>query len=100
MSGSVLSLLVAALAGAALGGAYLGLLWLAVRRLPQDRGGVLVFVGLGLARGALLLGALAAAAVLGVPAGGIVAALAGFVAVRFAATRLMGRGTPGDALWK
>ena len=96
MSGSVLSLFAAALAGAALSGAYLGLLWLAVQHLPQDRGGVLVFVGLGLARAALVLGAVAAAVALGVAAGGLVAALAGFVAVRLAATRLLGRGPPGD----
>lgn len=100
MSGSAFSLFAAALAGAALSGAYMGLLWLAVRRLPQDRGGVLVFVGLGLARAALLLGALAAAAALGVAAEGFVAALAGFVVVRLAATRLLGRETPADTSWK
>lgn len=100
MSGSFLPLLAAALAGGTLGSAYLGLLWLAVRHLPQDRGGVLIFVGLGLARAALLLGALAAAAALGVALEGLVAALVGFVAVRFAATRLLGRGTPGNTAWK
>lgn len=99
MSLSAFSLLAAALAGAILGGAYLGLLWVAVRHLPQDRGGVLVFAGLGLARGALLLGALAVAAALGVAAEGLFAALAGFIVVRIAATRLLARGTPGETPW-
>lgn len=100
MSGSVLSLLAAALAGAALGSAYLGLLWVAVRHLPRDRGGVPIFVGLALARAALLIGALAAAAALGVAVEGLVAALAGFVALRLAATRLLGRATSGNTAWK
>jgi hypothetical protein len=91
-----LSLLAAALTGAGLGGAYLGLLWAAVRRLPQERGGVAVFVAARARAGGAGLGALAAAAVLGVPAAGIVAALLGFVAVRVAATRLSGRGTAED----
>ncbi|AXS41492.1 ATP synthase subunit I [Breoghania sp. L-A4] len=86
-------------AGVLIGGLYLGLLWLGVRHLPRERG-VPVFLGLALARMAVLVGALAAAATLGTPAEGLVAALAGFVAVRFAATRLSGRGTPGDAAWK
>jgi F1F0 ATPase subunit 2 len=96
MNGSLLSLLAAALVGLGLGGAYMGLLWVAVRRLPQERGGVAAFVGLALARGALVLGALTAASVLGVQAAGIIAGLLGFVAVRVAATRLTGHG-PEDA---
>lgn len=100
MSISFFNLLAGALAGVVLGGAYLGLLWLAVQRLPQERGGVAAFVLLALARGVLVLGALAAAAALGAPAAGYVAGLAGFVAVRLAATRLPGRGTPGDTAWK
>ena len=100
MSASALFLLAAALAGAGLGGLYLGLLWGAVRRLTRDRGGVAAFVALGFARAALLLGALAAAAVLGVPAAGLVAALLGFVAVRLAATRVLSPGTPGGPVWK
>ena len=100
MNVSLLSFLAAALVGAGLGGAYMGLLWVAVRRLPQDRGGVAAFVGLALARGALALGALAAAAALGVQAAGIVAGLLGFVAVRVAATRLTGRGTEDAPGWR
>jgi hypothetical protein len=100
MSASALSLLVATLAGAGLGGLYLALLWAAVRRLPRERGGLAVFVGLRVARLVLLLGALAAAAALAVPAEGLIAALVGFVAVRFAATRLAGLGTSGSTAWK
>lgn len=92
-------LLAAALTGATLGWVYLGLLWMAVRRLPQEPGGVAVFVLLALARAALALGALAAAAALGVPAAGIVAALLGFVAVRLATTRLSGRKMAGEPPW-
>lgn len=99
MSVSAFSLLAAALTGAILGGAYLGLLWMAVRRLPQVRGGVAFFVLLALARAALALGVLAAAAALGVPAAGIVAALLGFVAVRLATTRLSGGKTAGEPPW-
>lgn len=100
MTLSILSLFLGALAGGVLGAVYLGLLWVAVRSLPQDRGGVLVFVGLGLARVALLLGALAAAALLGLRIEGIVAAVAGFIAVRLAATRWLGIATHGGAPWK
>jgi F1F0 ATPase subunit 2 len=100
MNGSLLSLLAAALAGVGLGAAYMGLLWVAVRRLPQERGGVAVFVGLALARGALVLGALAAAAVLGVQAAGIIAALLGFVAVRVAATRMTGHTPEAAPRWR
>ncbi len=100
MSVSILSLLSAALVGAGLGAAYLGLLWLAVDRLPRERGGVAVFVGLALARAALALGALAAATALGVQVAEIGAALLGFVAVRAAATRLAGRAREDEATWK
>jgi hypothetical protein len=100
MNASALSLVAAALAGAGLGGIYLALLWAGVRRLAQERGGMAGFVWLRIARAALLLGALAAAAALAVPAEGILAALAGFVAVRFAATRLASLDGPGDAAWK
>lgn len=100
MSISILSLLVGALVGGVLGAVYLGLLWLAVRSLPLDRGGALAFVALGLARVALLLGALATAAALGLRVEGIAAAVAGFIAMRFAATRWLGNATPGDAIWK
>jgi len=100
MTLSILSLFLAALAGGAVGAVYLGLLWVAVRSLPQDRGGVLVFISLGLARVALLLGALAAAAALGLRIEGIAAAVAGFIAVRLAATRWLGNPRPGGASWK
>lgn len=100
MNISLLSLLAAALVGAGLGGVYLGLLWVAVQRLLQERGGVPVFLALALARGALALGALAAAAVLGVQAAGIVAGLLGFMAVRVATTRLTGRGTEDGPRWR
>jgi hypothetical protein len=100
MSASALPLLAAALAGAGLGGLYLALLWAAVRRLPQERGGLAVFVALRIARAVLLLGALAAAAALAVPAEGLIAALVGFLAVRFAATRLAGPGASGSTAWK
>ncbi|MDU8946380.1 N-ATPase subunit AtpR [Ovoidimarina sediminis] len=100
MTLSVLSLVLGALAGGALGAVYLGLLWVAVRSLPQDRGGVLVFVGLGLARVALLLGALAATVAVGLPIEAVAAAVAGFIAVRFAATRWLGKARFGGATWK
>jgi F1F0 ATPase subunit 2 len=100
MTFSILSLVFGAFVGGALGAVYLGLLWVAVRSLPQDRGGIVVFVGLGLARVALLLGALAAAAALGLRIEGIAAAVAGFIAVRLAATRWLGDTTPGGAAWK
>jgi F1F0 ATPase subunit 2 len=100
MSMSAFSLLAAALLGAGLGVLYLGLLWAAVRRLPRGRGGVAVFVALRLARAALILGTLAVAAVLAVPAEGLVAALLGFIAVRLAATRLLSRGAPEHAAWR
>jgi len=100
MTLSILSLFLAALAGGALGAVYLGLLWVAVRSLPQDRSGVLVFISLGLARVALLLGALAAAAALGLQIEGIAAAVAGFIFVRLVANRWLGYPTPGGAPWK
>jgi F1F0 ATPase subunit 2 len=100
MTVSMLSLVMGALVGAALGALYLVLLWVAVRSLPQDRGGVLVFVGLALARVALLLGALAVAAALGLRVEGIAAAVAGFVAVRLAATRWLGAEPRGGTTWK
>jgi F1F0 ATPase subunit 2 len=100
MSVSLASLFLAVVAGAAFGAVYLGLLWVAVQTLPADRNGVGVFVALGLARIALLVGALAAAAALGLSAPEIAAALGGFVALRFAATRWLGDQTPGGQRWK
>ena len=100
MTLSGVSLLLGALAGAAFGVIYLGLLWVAVRSLARARSGVLVFVGLGLVRVALLSGALAAAAALGLPAQAIAAAVVGFIAVRVAATRWSGNEPRGDTTWK
>jgi len=100
MSASALSLLAAMLVGVGIGALYMALLWLAVRRLPQDRGGLAAFVRLRIARAALLLGAMAAAIALAVPAEGLVAALVGFITARLAATRLAGRGKPGGTAWK
>ena len=100
MSAAPLWLLAAALCGAALGALYMALLWLAVRRLGRAQGGVPAFVGLAVARAALILGALAAAAALGLSAAVILAALLGFVAMRLAATRLGGRKTGADRAWK
>lgn len=94
------ALLLGTLMGAALGAIYLWLLWGAVCALPRHGSGVLIFVGLGLARVALLLGALTAAVAFGLPALGIAAAVVGFIAVRFAATGWLGHGTPRDATWK
>ena len=100
MSISLMSILGGAAVGGALGGLYLGLLWLAVRSLPQERSGVLVFVGLGFVRVVLLLGALVAAAALGLPVEGIAAAVLGFVIVRVALTRWLARNSPEDGRWK
>lgn len=99
MNLSAFALLAAALTGATLGGAYLGLLWLSVRCLAQEHRGVTLFVLLALARAALVLGALAAAAAFGMPATAFIAALLGFVAVRLAATRLSGRKAAERAPW-
>lgn len=100
MSASVLFLLAAALVGALLGAAYLGILWVAVRRLPEGREGARFFLAMAVVRAAMILGALASAAALGVPASGILAALLGFVAARHAATRLSGGRETGEPSWK
>ncbi|MBW6495878.1 MAG: ATP synthase subunit I [Burkholderiaceae bacterium] len=98
MSTSLVMLIGAALAGAALGVLYLGLLWVSVRALAGQRPAV-TFVALALARAALVLGALAGALVSGIGAGEILAALAGFVAVRVAATRRT-HPAKGQQTWK
>jgi F1F0 ATPase subunit 2 len=100
MSATVLPLVAGLLAGAAFGGLHLGLLWVAVRRLPEGRGGVTAFLLLALARAALLLGALAAAVLLEASALSLVAALAGFLVMRLAATRRPSRGISGGAAWR
>ena len=82
--------------GAAIGAAYLGVLWAGVRGLAGPRGGAR-FLALAALRAGLILGALALALAAGAGAGAILAGLAGFVAVRLAATRRIeardGRGT-------
>lgn len=88
----------AALAGAALGVLYLGMLWASVRALARGRPAV-AFVALAVARAAMILGALGLALRLGAGAGEILAALAGFAAVRLAATRRL-RMPEGRATWK
>lgn len=93
-------LLSGTLVGAGLGALYLGLLWLAVRHLSQDRGGLVVFVGLGAARLVLLLGSLFVAAALALPLEGVAAAVVGFIAVRFAATRMLGQESVEKLKWK
>jgi F1F0 ATPase subunit 2 len=100
MSATVPPLVAGLLAGAAFGGLHLGLLWVAVRRLPEGRGGVTAFLLLALARAALLLGALAAAVLLKAPAMSLVAALVGFLAVRLAATKRQRRSLAGGAAWR
>lgn len=100
MSWPILPLILAALVGAAFGMVYLGLLWGAVSALPKDRGGVWVFVGLGLVRMVLVLGAVATAVVLGLRIEAIATALAGFIALRLAATRWIGPPPSERATWK
>lgn len=100
MSAAIMPLIAGLLAGVAFGGLHLGLLWVAVRRLPAERGGVTAFLLLALARAALLLGALAAAATLGASALSLLAALAGFLAMRLAAIRRPSRGVAGGAAWR
>lgn len=86
-------------AGLALGAAYLAFLWAAIRLFAR-RQGVGVFVGLAAARGGLVLAALALAVALGIGAGGILAGLLGFVAVRLAASRFAGAPGGEEGSWK
>ncbi|WP_181711268.1 ATP synthase subunit I [Roseovarius sp. TE539] len=76
----------AGMAGAALGALYLGLLWRSVQALTGQRRAA-TFMALALARAVLVLGAVAGALGLGAGAGTLLAALAGFVVIRIAATR-------------
>ena len=101
MNLSIIASFVGVFVGGAFGVIYLGLLWVAVRSLPQDRSGIFVFLLLGLARVALMLGALMAAAALGLPVEGIAAGVVGFIAVRIIATRRLVREAPAkDSAWK
>ncbi|MDG4649742.1 ATP synthase subunit I [Roseibacterium sp. SDUM158017] len=84
-------------AGAAFGAAYLALLWAGARQIAGPRP-VLAFAGLAAARAALVAGALTGAASLGAGAAMVLSGLAGFVAVRIAATRRAG--DRGDATWR
>ncbi|WP_296763232.1 ATP synthase subunit I [Sediminimonas sp.] len=98
MTGDPATLAASFAAGAVLGALYLGLLWASVRALSGSRPAA-TFAALALARAVLVLGALGAAIALGAGAGELVAALAGFVAVRVAATR-RARAAEGRATWK
>ena len=75
-----------AIAGAGLAALYLALLWAGTRALAGLRP-ARVFVGLALARAALVVAALAGWAALGASGAALLAGLAGFLAVRLAATR-------------
>ena len=85
-------------AGLGLGALYLGLLWAGVRTLARPRPAA-TFLALVAARASLVLGALAVALALGAGAGALFAALAGFLAVRVAATRLA-RAADGGSAWR
>lgn len=74
--------------GAAVGALYLGLLRAGTRALAGPRP-ALWFMGLAALRAALVLGALAGALTLGAGAADLVIALAGFVAARIVAIRLI-----------
>lgn len=98
MSASLATYAAAVAAGAALGALYLALLWASVRALVGPRSG-LAFAGLALARAALVIAALVGAIRLGVGTGELLAALAGFIALRVLATRFA-RASGGRSLWK
>jgi len=74
--------LIAAAAGAAIGALYLGGLWATVRRLPTSRHRVLLTVGSFLLRAVLAGGGFVVVMGGDRDAGRLLAALAGFVAVR------------------
>jgi F1F0 ATPase subunit 2 len=96
---SLADIALAALAGGLAGGAYLGLLWASVRSLAPGGAGALAYAAFTLARIALVLTALAAAGLTGVPASAMAAALAGFIAVRVVATRRLRRPRPEARQW-
>lgn len=91
--------ILAILAGAGFGLVYLGVLWAAVRSLTAGHG-VRPFLALALARALLLGGALWLALAAGATAAQIGLALAGFVAVRLAATRRARAARPEHVSWK
>jgi hypothetical protein len=84
---TVVSLAASAGAGAALGVLHLALLWAGARALAGPRPGR-AFLAWALARAALVLGTLAGWVALGAPADALAGGLAGFLALRLAATRL------------
>ncbi len=98
MSTSLVMLMTAALAGAALAVFYLALLWASVRALAGPRPAA-SFMALALARAVLVFGALATALIFGVGVGAVLAALAGFVAVRVVAIRRT-RAAEGQQAWR
>lgn len=88
---SLAQIALSALAGGLAGALYLGLLWASVRSLAPGGAGVGAYAAFTLGRIALLVAALAAAGLAGVPASAMAAALAGFIAVRVVATRRLRR---------
>lgn len=92
--------LVLALAGGAVtGAAHLGLLWAGVRGLAAGRGGAR-FLALAALRAGLILGALALGVAAGLGAGGMLAGLVGFLAVRIAVTRRAEARDAGETAWR
>lgn len=98
MTGDVDMILLSTLAGAAIGAVYFGLLRIAVRALARPKS-TLLFLALGFARAALVLSALAIAFRFNLPLIGILAALAGFMAVRLFLTRAA-NSPAGATRWK
>jgi hypothetical protein len=86
-----------AVAGAFWGVLYFALLWLSVRLLPLQRG-TIAFILLALARAILITAGLALAFIIEPPLSGIAAAVAGFILVRVALTRVADP-TAGGAPW-
>lgn len=92
------TILAYAAVGSAVGALWLVCLWAGARSISGPRP-VRGFLGWAAARAALVLGALWAWAALGAQAGALAAGLAGFLALRVAATRRVRRGA-GGAAWR
>ncbi|SDC02773.1 ATP synthase subunit I [Ruegeria marina] len=91
--------LAAFLAGAVFGALHLSLLRVATRALAGPRP-ARVFIAFAILRTALVVAALAGLAALGAGAPEFVAALAGFLAARIAATRMVRDRVGKEATWK
>lgn len=91
----LLELLLAAVSGCVLGLAYFGGLWWTVRRLPQARRPLLLYVGSMLLRGTLLLVILLWIALYR-EAAHLLACLAGMIAARLMAVRATQSGGGGS----